>query len=261
MPMTPRQTALLARSLASLGKLSPQAQNSLIADAHRFRNPDMSLKLTPKTRKGLLRAYTIGDVFGRWQQSAGHPGYWANPTGLTFPHGPYRQIIDLLVKAGFTRFDHPWLPQETLTLKVMQTRSKEEWLTTPLCFLGTLPRGALEEIATSLGKSDRSRSATDAEIYAVTVHDLLTIYIEREGWPRYRDMSPYLLWRNREQSMTNTQKLLYKLGFMYEDSPVMQHNTDRKAIERLMKRHKIGERTARLVIRIARGESWHVRMD
>lgn len=260
MSLTKRQQALLRRPLSSLKKLSPQVQSWLIRDAHYFRNPLAlrPLKLTPKTRRPLLKRYTVGDVFEAWQQAANSPNYSVNPTGLSHPNGGYRLVIDLLVKAGFTRFDHPWLPQETLTLKVMRTRTKEEWLDTPLCFLGTVPRAALERIAYLLDRTNNPRWASESEMYSVTVRDFITICDEKEDTPSHKYTSPYLLWRGHKQTMTNTQKLLYKLGFEYVDSPVMQYGTDRKAIEQIMHRHKIGKRAARMVVKIARAQGWHI---
>lgn len=250
MPLKKRQAALLARPLASLKKLSPHAQNSLVRAAHEHRNPQKKLDLTPKSRKHYLRTYTIGDVFEEWKR-------WdqvfsrANPTRLTCPSGIERVVIAMLVKVGFTRFDLAWIPQETLTLKAMRTRPTEEWLKSPLYLLGTLPRAALTFAATECNKHPRD----------ITVQDLLTIHEGRDTRRHYYGTSMHELWRWHTISMTNTQTLLYKLGFTYEDSPFMQHNTDRKAIDRLTKLYKIGTRTARMVIRIARGESWHVRTD
>lgn len=258
MSLTKRQQALLARPLSSLKKLSPYAQYSLAADAHRYRNPDSKFKRTPKMRKHYLQTYTIGDVFENWKARGQS---FVNPTGLTFPVGVNRLMIDLLAKAGFTRFDLAWLPQETLTLKVMRTRTKEEWLDTPLYYLGTLPRAALASIAYFLGKGDVPnrwyRNSNKDQLRSVLVRDLLAINID------YQSMydsgtGMYTLWWNREQSMNNTQQLLYKLGFTYEDSPVMQYGTDRRAVELLMGRHKISKRTARMVIRIAKREGWKV---
>lgn len=263
MTLSKRQARLLARPLSSLKKLSPYAQNWLITDAHNFRRPGVPLKLTPKTRKALMCEYTIGDVFERWKQRENATPQ-ANPTGLTHPHGPYSRVIDVLVKAGFTRLDHPWLPQETLTLKVMRTRTKEEWLNMPLYFLGTLTLLGLTEVTWLCGKGNLpgywARGSNKDDLRSVTVRDLLTICETREGRP-YPEVTPCMLWENRVHSMANTQKLLYELGFTYEDSPVMQYGTDRKAIEGLMERHKISKRTARMVIRIAHGEHWKVRTD
>ena len=232
MTLTQQQEKLLATSIAKL-RFSASGENTLIDS---LQHP--IIRRSRKERLLLAEKYTIGDVVCAWKNS-----------GVPIRDSRYGYAISVLLKrlaaAGFTRFDLAELSQETMTLRVLKQKGLDEWRSLPLCFLGTL---------TPITLSDLSRDYFEGKpVLEVSVQDLLSVRNMDDGCKR--TLMDHV-WDHHDLSMRNTQRLLYKLGFKYEDGDFMQYRTDRRAAETLAQWHKISPRAARLIVRIARKSGW-----
>ena len=232
MTLTLQQEKLLATSIAKL-RFSASGENTLIDS---LQHP--IIRRSRKERLLLAEKYTIGDVVCAWKNS-----------GVPIRDSRYSYAIAVLLKrlaaVGFTRFDLAELSQETMTLRVLKQKSTDEWRSLPLCLLGTL---------TTITVSDLSRDYFDGKPFLeVSVQDLLCVRNMDDGLRR--TLMDHV-WNHHDLSMRNTQRLLYKLGFKYEDGDFMQYRTDRRAEETLAQWHKISPRAARLIVRIARKSGW-----
>lgn len=233
------QLALLSTPLGSLG-LSATAVSKLTRAFYSTkwedRKRDFSLQLPQ---------YTVGDLIDLWKR-LGVPQRNDGNKANRFSQ-PVWEVMNRLVAAGFTRFDLFELPQSTMSMTVLKSKSAEEWRSLPVALLGTILPGGVHDLARmrAEGRDDRP-----------TVDDLLALPMDSD---EHFGPSVWRLWSHRDISMRNTQTLLYELGFRYEDGAFMQCDTDRWHASRMMKRHKLSLRTAQIVVRVARKSGWSLR--
>lgn len=233
------QRALLATPLESLG-LSAIAVGKLTRVFY-------STKREARKRdfRSEMPNYTVGDLLDLWKR-LGIPQRNDGNKANRFSQ-PAWEVMDRLVAVGFTRFDLFELPQSTMTMTVLKSKSATEWRKLPVALLGTVLPGGINDLVRMLHVDWKAQP---------TVNDLLALPMDSD---KHFGPSVLRLWNHRDISMRNTQKLLYALGFAYEDSAFMQCDTDRWHASRMVKRHKLSLRTAQIVVRIARKSGWSLR--
>ncbi len=151
-----------------------------------------------------------------------------------------KQFKSELVKRGLTRLDWIQLPQASLTLKCMQSVSREDWLTKPVILLGTIPERIISDITRVIVddyKSSRVRPT-------LTIQELLEC-------PK-----KYCHSHISELQVAKTRLILRQLGFTYEDGWFMQFGSKRELLNNWMNQHSITKKEAEMVFVIARKEGW-----
>lgn len=184
-----------------------------------------------KERKKLWKEVTIGEVI------AAYPPYEWTSSNRHRRSIVVDRFYKALVDRGLTRFDWLYLPQSTLTMKVMKSLPLTDWLDRPAFLLGTLSGTALRIIAWRDG------------VDQFTVRKLLCYFDERS-------YDGDRLIRYSTASFVATRTLLTKLGFRYEDGSFMQVETRRKLAEWLAKEFKLGARQAAKTVAVAEAVRW-----
>ncbi|HLM84320.1 MAG TPA: hypothetical protein VK254_03885 [Candidatus Bathyarchaeia archaeon] len=155
-------------------------------------------------------------------------------------HTSFRTCRKRFVELGLTRLDAIFLPQETVTPEMIKAIPKEKLLQMDARILGTI-------------------SSTLLGYYRYKDTDYKDLDLEDEllPFPTVAELiSKEPHWSFHEEVLTATLRLLWDMGFTYDDGLFFQAGTRQKFIEDLMKEECLVEKAAYLVTRIAEKRGW-----